>query len=324
MKKYSSKDLWLALSFLSCFLLLFPCALTAATLADESGKNWKFKLKAFYAYDDNVVNEPTDELFRPAFLVGKDDHIFEGSASGLIKRSFTNKLSIRADYDIDMTIHSELSQYDLTSQIFGLGTMYKFTPLLNFMLDYKFIYNIVDGDNFGGIQYLSPSFNYMSRKFGLTRVYYTFKYSDNWLNDLRDNDQHSIGFKQYFFFSNYTKRISLGYKYTTDDTTGNSFDRDLHTIELRGKMPLFYGIELDAEVEFTFREYVSRLGTDGSLRDDTQHKFYLQFAKVLMQQYGFMENLTARVKYRYLFNDSNLLIREFRTNRVDIGLEARF
>ena len=324
MKKYGSKDLWLALSFLSCFLLLFPCALTAATLADESGKNWKFKVNAFYAYDDNVVNEPTDEFFRPAFLVGKDDHMFVWSANGMVKHAFTEKISIRADYDIDMTIHSELSQYDLTSQMFGIGTMYKFTPLLNFMLDYKFIYNIVDGDNFSGIQYLSPSFNHMSKKFGMTRVFYIFKSTDNWQNDLRDNDQHQVGIKHYFFFADFTRRIMLGYKYTTDDTTGDSFDRDLHTVQLKGQTPLFYGIELDAEVEFTFREYVSRLGTDGSLRDDTQHKFSVKFSKVLLEKFGALQNLTAKVGYRYLFNDSSLLIRDFRSNKAYVGLDARF
>lgn len=82
MKKYGSKDLLLALSFLFCFLMLFPFTVTAATLADETGKFWKFKLSANYSYDDNVVNEPTNKLFRPAFLVGKDDHIFSWSATG--------------------------------------------------------------------------------------------------------------------------------------------------------------------------------------------------------------------------------------------------
>lgn len=319
----NSKILLFAVLLLSS-LTVAPCAVTAATLADESGKFWKFRLNASYGYDDNVVNEPTDKIFRPAFLVGKDDRMFEWSANGLIKHAFTDKFSIRADYDIDMTIHSKLSQYDLTSQIFGLGGMYKFTTLFNLRLDYKYIYNIVDGDNYSGHQYVSPSINYMSKTFGLTRLYYVFKYTDNWQNDLRDNSQHSGGFKHYFFFYNYTHRISLGYKYTSDDTTGDSLDRNLHTVDIKGKIPLFYGIDLEAEAEFTFREYVSRLGTDGSLRDDTQQRFYVKFSKILAEKWGMLDTLTARLKYRYLFNDSNLLVREYRTNRVDIGLEARF
>jgi len=324
MKNCLSGSLRLFLSILVCFLLITPSILTAATLANESGKFWKFKLSANYSYDDNVVNEPTNIAFRPAFLVGKDDHIFDWSATLSLKHAFTKKLSMRATYDVDMTIHSELSQYDLTAQILGVGMVYKFAPLFNFTLDYNYIYNIVDDDNFSGIHYVSPSLNYMNKTFGLTRVFYTFKSTDNWQSDLRDNDAFSAGLKHYFFFSDFSRRIILGYKYTSDDTTGSSFDRDLHTVELRGQTPLFFGIDLDLQVEVTFREYVSRLGTDGSLRDDDQYKLVAEFKKVLFDKLGIMQNLTMKAGYRYLFNDSNLLLRDYRTNKGYVGLDARF
>ena len=37
-----------------------------------------------------------------------------------------------------------------------------------------------------------------------------------------------------------------------------------------------------------------------------------------------MENLTAKTQYRYVYNESDLLLREYRSNRIDVGLEARF
>jgi len=306
------------------FILCIANTSTAATLANESGKFWKFKLSANYSYDDNVVNEPTNIAFRPALLVGKDDHIFNWSATGSLNHNFTDSLSMRLTYDADMTIHSELSQYDLTSQILGLGTVYKFTKLFNFSLDYNYIYNIVDGDNFSGIHYISPSINYMNKTLGLTRVFYTYKSTDNWVNDQRDNEAHAMGLKHYFFFSNFTRRISVGYKYTTDNTDGPLFDRYFHTVEVRGQTPLFYGILMDLQIDYAFREYDNWVATDGNLRDDTRQRIYVKFSKVLLRKLGILQNLTANMGYRYMYNDSNLLVREFRTNKGFVGLEARF
>jgi len=309
---------------LASFILMtlgFSLPAHSGTLANESGKNWSFKLETRYAYDDNVVQVPTRMSLRPVLRDGADDHLYEWSASGRFKHAFNNKFSIRADYDIDMTIHSDLSQYDLTSHLVGIRPRYKFTKLMNVELTYKYIYNIVDGENFSGIHYFEPSFNYMNKKFGLTRLFYTYKYSDNWLNDLRDNDQHSLGITQY---SNFTKRISVGYKYSNDNSIGSSFDRDIHIISVRGKMPLFYGIDMDAVAQFSFRNYDHRIATNGDLRDDTQNKAFVTFSKVVLEKFGFLQKLTAKFKYRYIFNESNLLIREYRTNRYDAVLEARF
>jgi len=231
---------------LGSFILMtlgFSLPAHSGTLANESGKNWSFKLETRYAYDDIVVQVPTRMALRPVLKDGADDHLYEWSASGRIKHAFMDKFSLRADYDIDMTIHTDLSQFDLTTHIIGLRPRYKFTPLMNMELNYKYIYNIVDGDDFSGIHYVEPSFNYMNKTLGLTRLFYTYKYTDNWLIDLRDNVQHSVGIKQYIFFSNFTKRISVGYKYSRDNSEGSSFDRDIHIVEVRGKTPLFYGID---------------------------------------------------------------------------------
>lgn len=297
----------------------------SGTLASESGKNWSVKLETKFAYDDNVIQAPTRQNLITIPSDGKDDQLFEWSAQARFKHAFTEKFSIKADYDVDMSIHTDLSRYDLTTHIIGLRPRFKIAPLMNLELNYKYIYNIVDGDNFSGIHYVEPSFNYMHRKFGLTRLFYSYKYSDNWLSDVRDTTQHSLGVKQYFFFSNYTKRISVGYKYATDNSNGVFFDRDMHILEVRGQTPLFYGIEMDAEAQFTFRSYESRLATSGTeFRDDTQNRVFVSFSKILLEKLGFMQNLTAKLKYRHIYNNSNFFLREFRTNRYDAILEARF
>lgn len=309
-------------------MLLISIAITspinAEPLTSKSGKFWSFKLNALYAYDDNVVQAPRDMAFKPDIIDREDDSLFEWSATGVLKHAFTDKFSLRGTYDVDMTIHTHLSEYDLTSQIIGISPTYKITPLMNIMFDYKYIYNIVDRENFSGIHYVGPSFNYMHPTFGMTRLFYTYKNTDNWRTNARDNIQHEVGFKQYVFFSNYTRRITFGYKYGTDNTVSDAYDRILHTLELNGRTPLFYGIDLEVNAKATYREYDSRIATDGTRRDDIQHAVYVNLSKVLLRRLAFMENLTAKVKYRYVYNESDLLLREYRSNRVDVGLEARF
>jgi hypothetical protein len=257
----------------------------AGTVANESGKNWSIRVETKFAYDDNVIQAPTRQGLITIPSDGKDDQLFEWSAQARFKHTFTEKFSIKADYDVDMSIHTDLSRYDLTTHIIALRPRYKITPLMNLELNYKYIYNIVDSDDFSGIHYVEPSFNYMNKKFGLTRLFYTYKYSDNWLSDLRDTTQHALGLKQYFFFSNYTKQISIGYKFATENSNGIFFDRDMHILEVNGKTPLIYGIEMQAQGQFTFRMYESRQATSGTeLRDDTQNRAFVSFSKTIFER----------------------------------------
>ena len=223
-----------------------------------------------------------------------------------------------------MTVYGELNQYDLTSQMFGLSPTYKITPTMNIMLDYNYIYNIVDGDNFSGINYVGPSFNHMHEKFGLTRLYYTYKDTDNWQNDLRDNRHHTLGFAHYFFFSNYTRRIGIDYQYSTENTDGSAFDRDNHRIKIKGKTPLVWGWEGDIDISYTFRQYDTRLGSAGTLRDDTLQRYQFGLTRVLLKNWQCLQDLTLILKYRRLENNTNLLTRDFASNRADIGFQARF
>lgn len=297
---------------------------SAQALVDKSGKNWKLKLNTFFAYDDNVVNEPDRVSARPTNLRGKDDGAFNWSGNAQVKHSFNKKFSVRATYDIDMTTYFDLNQYDLTSQMFGISPTYKITPTMNVMFDYNFIYNIVDGNNFSGINYFGPSFNYMNSKLGLSRLYYNYKTTNNWVNDFRDNEHHTMGASQYIFFSNYTRRIKIDYQYSVEDTANSAFDRDNHRIALEGRTPLMWGINMDVDAVFTLRDYDSRLGSGTAFRDDTLQRYAIQFDKLLLAKWKCLQDLKLVAKYRHLKNGSNLITRDFTSNRGDIGLQARF
>lgn len=311
--------------FISTFFSLYGISQSEAALFEKKGDNWTLKLNTLYAHDDNVATAPDKASLRPASMSKIGDSMFEWSGTGTYRFKPTEKFSLRTDYDVDMTLHSKLKAYDLTTQMFSLTPTYKFTPLINAQLMYKYIWNIVDGSNFSGIQFISPNFYYMHKKFGLTRVYYTYKSTNNWQFDSRDTGQHSAGINQFFFFSKRKGRIKLAYEYTTDDAKGSAFDRNLHNFSLKLKTPLFFGIDLDAEGKYSNRSYDTRVADNlVDKRQDDQQRYTAKLSKVLYKNLGFLEKLTFYGKYRHTRNKSNLDIREYKSNRYDFGLTARF
>ncbi len=297
----------------------------AQTLVNQSGKKWSIKLGTSFAYDDNVVNQPTRASARPAGLPSDPgDTSFGWNAQTTLKHSFNNKFFVRATYDIDLTVYSDLNQYDLTTQVFGLSPTYKISPTTHLMMNYHFIYNVVDGANFSGTNYFGPSFNHMNPFIGLTRLYYTFKATHNWQNVLRNNNHHTFGLQHIFFFSNYTRRISVDYQYSEENTVGSAFDRDNHRVKIKGQTPLVFGWQGEVDITYTFRGYDSRLGSFTALRDDTLQRYQVGFSRVLVENWKLLRNLTLSLKYRRLENNTNLLPRDFSSNRGEISLVARF
>ncbi|MEE9190288.1 MAG: hypothetical protein V3U16_05915, partial [Candidatus Neomarinimicrobiota bacterium] len=197
--------------------------------------------------------------------------------------------------------------------------------LINAQLMYSYIWNIVDGDNFSGVHFISPNFYYMHKKFGLTRVYYTYKSTNNWQFDSRDTGQHSAGINQFFFLAKQKGRIKLAYEFAEDNAVGSAFDRNIHNFSLKAKTPLFFGIDLDAEGKYSIRSYDTRLADNAvDERQDDQQRYTVKLSRVLYKELGILEKLTFYTKYRHTLNKTNLDIREYKSNRVDVGLRGIF
>lgn len=296
---------------------------------EKKGKNWKIKVSTMYVRDDNVVAEPTDDTVRPGNLPRAMGNFFEWSATGGLIHKFNDKLSLSTEYDAYQSIHQDsVSSYDLTSQIFGLSPTYKITPLMQLNFDYKYIWNIVDKSNYSGIHYLSPSFNYMHKTFGLTRIFFVSKIDDNWQNEARDHSEFTVGATQYYPIPQIKNaRISFGYKfitYNSDDGLGRKFNRTAHEGEIKAKTPLFWDIKMDAGLKLSQRGYDSGLARTGVLRDDTQQKYSVALSRVLAKDWIYLQNLTLHGKYRHLFNHSNLRVRDYKSNLFELGLKATF
>ena len=315
-------------SLVFAFVLALPC-FSQADSVSEKGKNWKVKLNTSWVHEDNLIGTPTNGTARPAGIVGTspDADGFNWDLTADYKYKFNDKINFKLNYDLDQTYYGNNSAYDVTTQFFGVGMTRKINPLTNFQLDYKYIYNIVDRDDFSGIHYVNPAFNHMHAKYGLTRIDYLYKYTDNWKFDSRDTTQNSIGLTQYVFFSNFKRRVSLGYRFAKDDATGFlAFSRKIHDFKFSIKSPIAYGVNLNAKTKFSIRDYTNRPTEVGGVagRNDYVQNYSIKLDKSLLKHWKCLNDLVAEASYRHNFNNSNELVRNHKNNIFKLGLTAKF
>ncbi|QPJ62945.1 MAG: DUF560 domain-containing protein [Candidatus Nitronauta litoralis] len=292
----------------------------------QKGKNWKAKIKSQYVYDSNVTQNPIEGRDVPLSLRGadNDDSAINYDAFASYTVNFTKKFKVEGSYEIDGTTYFELSRYDLITQMFGLKPVYNISPLANITFQYFYFHNINDGNSFSGVNYISPSFNHFSKKFGVTRLYLKYKSTDNFVNQGRDADSYGVGFKHIYLFSNYQNNVGIGYEYSNDDTAGN-FDRDIHTVTVSSKVSLPLDVVMNTSYRYSNRDYRTFLATTApNTREDFFHTFRANFQKVFLKNFGIIEKVLGNVKYTYNFNDSNTEFREYQNHRVDVGLDVRF
>lgn len=327
MKINDLKSWMKTLCFLLAVLVFMPAKLYAASAAEE-GKNWRVQVDTNYVYDDNLAAAPKNETLRAG--IGRVDNSgFQWSGSATYDWKFSNKFKLTFDYDANQVVYDSLSQFDMLIQMFGGGFTYNFTPLFNFTMDYKYIYNVVNNDKFSEIHYYSPAFNYFHEKFGLFRPDFTYKRVNNYQFDSLDMDQYTAGFNYYYFFSNYTRRLNVGYHYGIDESFGEAFQQKYSIVNASGSTPLWWGLDLTARAVYSFRDYdkfVARFDSQGNniLRQDTFSNYNVNISKVLINKFYIMNNLRLNFDYLHSYNNSNLVIRDYVDNRYTMGVSMGF
>lgn len=315
------------LCFLLSVVVFMPDNLYAAAMAEE-GKNWRVRVEANYVYDDNLAAAPKNETLRAG--IGRVDNSgFQWSGNVAYDWKLSNKFKMTFDYDANQVIYSTLDQFDMLTQMVGTGMTYSFTPLFNVQFDYKYIYNVVSNSKFSEIHYFSPALNYFNETFGLFRPDFTYKRVNNFQFDTMDMDQYSTGFNYFYFFSNYTRRVSVGYHYSIDESFGDAFKQKYSSVSAGGATPLFWGLDLSAKGTYTFRDYdkfVARFDSQGNnvLRQDTFTNYNVNISKLLIKRLYVVDNVRLNLDYLYSYNNSNLVIRDYIDNRYTVGVTMGF
>ena len=305
--------------------------LVVAQSADIEGKNWDIRFSSKSFYDDNVIQAPKSSANKPTGLGGESSYAFDFSGLGKYKFRISKPLTITTSYRLNHTGYTDLSKYNQLTHTFGTDAAY-FIPntgkkIWRLNLRYYYMYNFIANDAYNSVNSLSPSIMFMlDPKFGFTRINYTFTNQNNRQNLLRDTDSHSIGINHYYYiFGNLKRRLRVGYAYGNDEAKRGLNDLDSHTLKVRLKTPLIWGINLNTGYRYESKDFDTRAVRIGTgKRDDDRHRFNVEFSKVLIKDYGFFENLTGSLKYERINNDSNDKLFEHNKNVVSLFLEVKF
>ncbi len=285
----------------------------------QGGKNWQVKVTGDFIQETNLVQNPGG-LF---LFNNRNDSGFRWSADGTYIHQFSDKWSLEGNYNLDITVYQDLGQYDTISNAFTLKPRYKFKPNLFLDFQYMYMHNVVGGNNFSGVNLVSPSLSHIHPKWGLTQINFAYTNTDNFVNQGRDADEFGGGFMHYYLFPGTRHHIGAGYQISGENTAGN-FDRTVHDFKLRGKVGLPMGIDFNGRYKFSHRDYDTFAATGGGIRDDDRHTFGLKFSKMLWSKLFFLNKVKASLGWTRIHNNSNTLFRDFINNRFQGGITARF
>lgn len=314
-----SVRLWRACALGGVLWLLAAGPLQAQTLS-KAGKNWKVKLNIGTLINDNVAQNPGGAFN----LFGQDgDSAFSWSGSGEYLHTFNDRLSLKGEYQIDQTVYSDLGQYDLLTNSWGLRPRYKFDRNAFLDFQYFYIWSVAGGNSFSGVNYFSPTYSRLLGKWGLVQARFFYANTDNFRNQARDADEFGGGLDYVYIFQGTRNYLGIGYQGVEEDTAGR-FDRTRHEVKLRGQYLLPYDIRFKGRYRYSFRDYDTFASSGGGVRQDNQHNFNFSVSKVLMNRWEFLNGLTGAISWIRITNDSNALFREYESNQVTFTLTAGF
>lgn len=315
-------------------IILTFCFLSGAQKSEAhphrppGGKSWNIQITGKSFRDDNVGQLPRNPVNIPAKVSGNGpDVALEFNGIGRYKLDVSNALQFAVDYELNHTAYVDLSPYDLQSHTFGGNATYKIKPTWTLDLRYFYMYNILDNDSYNGIHYASPSMMFMIHpKIGYTRISYTFLNRDNFQNNLRDRASHWTEINQYIFFSNFKRRITLGYVFKNDAAKGSIYDLESHLLTFELKTPLFWGINFKARYGYGDVNYDTRLIRIGGagIRNDDKHIYLVELSKVLLKNVGFLNTLIGSLRYENLAANSTDKLFEHDKNVVTFSIKGRF
>ncbi len=294
-------------------------ALLARTSSD---KRWRVKLLTGMQYDSNVVLN-ADGSPLPQGISGKSDWrgIINGGASYSLLQS--GSIDLTASYNIYQSLHTELSDFDITQNLLELGGEYRFSPLVTFKGSYSYEYLLLGGNSYDQAHNITPAVTFNTGKGLSTTIDYRFRtvsYQDFGIfttNSERNGSNHQFGIMQKIpCGESVTARI--GYAHDEELTKSDFWDYsgDKGSIGLLAKLP--GQLVLDLSADLASRRYSGDFPSFATPRDD----LVSTLSTTLSTFFGDHFILTAGFFYNR--NQSNLAPFDYVRTITSLLLSARY
>jgi hypothetical protein len=233
------------------------------TIEGRANKQQLFQLQGVvsFQHDDNVILAPDDDIFE---VSNQADERTVFSFMGRLLPVHTPPWRLGAEYLLFQSLHFKLSDFDLrthTTRVFSRFKLHR--AALSLASDYTFTRRAKE--RFAATFTVDPSVSVQPTDNLLTVASVRYRRS-NFFNqfipdeqeDVRDRDGWSMraGFDQYLIFNQQRAHARLSYYYEVSRNAGSDWEYDSHQIGIGLHTPLPWGLDLDAEVSYRWRNYL--------------------------------------------------------------------
>ena len=285
-------------------------------------KRWEINFLTGMQYDSNVIVTGDGPL--PAGVSRKSDFNAVINPKGSYFLIKDEELELVASYSLYQTLHTSLTDFDVSQNIVDISGVYSVSPKLKLKGSYSFEYLLLGGYQYDHAHVLAPGLVFDSGRWGSTVLDYKYRttaYTNSGAfttNTDRNGDNHYFGIthtvpvgKSYYLWG--------GYSHDEDLTRTEfwNYHGDRVAIGFRGSLP--YDTLGDITGEFYNKQYAAvDPSFSGITRDDQQFMATLTLMKVLSPTFSLM------AMEQYTRNISN--IGAFNTVRMvtSLFLNARF
>lgn len=283
---------------------------------------WALNLSLGGQYDSNVVLSPTGSPL-PEGISGKSDWRAVLSMQGRYNVTAGEKLEGSAGYNLYQSLHTRLSDFNVSQHVFDLTATYIISPLLRLKGTYAFEYVFVGGNGYDSSHSLSPALIITEGKGFFTKTEYRYR-KDNYINsDLFFDNSDRTGSNNLFgitqnipIYPSLTARA--GYFHDEDSTRKDFWDYSGDKLKAGLSLILPSKILLDLEGEYYDVRYKGISPLSGDRRKDRTYTVTAAATKSLSERYS------VTVGQLYTRNNSNIAAFEYKRAITSLFLNARF
>lgn len=287
-----------------------------------SGRPWALNISLGGQYDSNVAITPDDRPL-PDGVTHKSDWRAVAYLKG--KYTFLSNKDIEgsAGYSFYQSLHSNLSDFNVTQHLFDLKGSYTVTPSLKLTGTYTFEYVYLGGDGYDYAHSLSPSLTLSEGNGFSTVLEYRYQYSHFMNTELFTTNSFRTG-------SNNLARITqviplktsiaakVGYAHDENAANKEYWDYSGDKVFAGLTFTLPHRMFLDLYGEYYNRDFEGINPASNSGRKDTSHTVSAALTK------AYSDTLSISLAQLYTRNKSNIDDFNYKRGITSLFLNVRF
>lgn len=286
------------------------------------GKKWSILINAGGQYDSNVILNAAGSPL-PQGISGKADWKATLSLKGRYNIPGGEKADASLGYSLYQSLHSKLSDFNISQHILDLSGGYSISPSLALRGAYSFEYVYVGGKGYNDAHIIAPSLVISEGKGFTALLEYKYRKS-NFIdsdqfqdNSERTGSNNSIGITQYIPLGRSVVG-SIGYFYDKDSTNKDYWDYTGSRVTAGLLSRITSNILIDLSGEYYNKDYKGVSPGEQAARLDRAYTAAISATRTFSEKYS------LTLGYYYTDNRSNMAAYSYDRSITSLFLNVRF